>query len=451
MCALTRQESLEVPREGLPENEGRGGLSREERLEVVAKVHAALLETVEPKKLVALPREQMMEEIRRALDGVAAQDARALSGRTRLRVLHEVYDEVTGYGPLQPLIDDPTLTEIMVNGPHQIYAERDGKLFLTDLQFRDDSHVLRIIDRIASPIGRRIDEASPMVDARLPDGSRVNAIIPPLSLVGPCINIRKFSRVPFTAEDLISFGTMPPAMMAFIKACVMGKLNMAISGGTGSGKTTTLNVVSSFIPNSERVVTIEDAAELQLQQDHVVTLESRPPNLEGSGEITIRMLVRNALRMRPDRIIVGEVRSGEALDMLQAMNTGHEGSLSTVHSNSPRDTLARLETMVLMAGMDLPSRAIREQISSAMNLIVHQHRFSDGSRKITHICEVQGMEGDVIVLQDIFRFRQRGVDAEGKVIGEHTATGLRPKFLGLLETRGIRLSPDMFVPIGGSQ
>jgi pilus assembly protein CpaF len=285
-----------------------------------------------------------------------------------------------------------------------------------------------------------------MVDARLPDGSRVNAIIPPLSLVGPCINIRKFSRVPFTADDLVSFGTMTPVMKALLQACVVGRLNVIISGGTGSGKTTTLNVLSSFIPNSERIVTIEDAAELQLQQEHVVTLESRPPNLESEGEITIRMLVRNALRMRPDRIIVGEVRGGEALDMLQAMNTGHDGSLSTAHTNSPRDTLARLETMVLMAGMDLPSRAVREQIASAMNLIVHQHRFSDGTRKITHISEIQGMEGDVIVLQDIFLYRQYGVDAEGRTVGEHLATGLRPKFLGLLESKGIHLSPEIFAP-----
>lgn len=421
-----------------------GGLPREQHLELVVRVHASLLEEVELKKLVALPREQMMDEIRAALDRVVAKGAPALLSRTRMSLLREVYDEVKGYGPIQPLIDDPTLTEIMVNGPHQIYVERDGKLLLTDLQFRDDAHVLRIIDRIVSPIGRRIDEASPMVDARLPDGSRVNAIIPPLSLVGPCINIRKFSRVPFTAADLVAFGTMTPAMMAFLKACVTGRLNLVISGGTGSGKTTTLNVISSFIPNSERIVTIEDAAELQLQQEHVVTLESRPPNLEGKGEIAIRMLVRNALRMRPDRIIVGEVRGAEALDMLQAMNTGHDGSLSTAHTNSPRDTLARLETMVLMAGMDLPSRAIREQIASAMHLIVHQQRFSDGTRKVTHISEIQGMEGDVIVLQDIFLYRQHGVGDEGKVIGEHVATGLRPKFLGLLESKGIHLTPEMF-------
>jgi len=436
---------------GAQDAEGMGGLTRAQRLGLVADVHAKLLEEVEPRKLAALPRERMMDEIRAALGAVIAEGTHPLSSRARVRVLREVYDEVSGYGPIQPLVDDHTLTEIMVNGPHQVFAERDGRLFLTDIRFRDDAHVMRIIDRIVTPIGRRIDEASPMVDARLPDGSRVNAIIPPLSLVGPCINIRKFSRVPFTAEDVIGFGTMTEPMMAFFKACVVGRLNIIISGGTGSGKTTTLNVVSSFVPDSERIVTIEDAAELQLRQDHLVTLEARPPNLEGQGEIPIRALVRNALRMRPDRIIVGEVRGGEALDMLQAMNTGHDGSLSTAHTNSPRDTVARLETMVLMAGMDLPSRAIREQIASAMNLIIHQHRFSDGTRKVTHVSEIQGMEGDVIVLQDIFLYNQSGVDEEGKVVGQHTATGLRPKFLSRLKSKGIHLSPDMFAPTGGQK
>ena len=451
MHTLTKQDDATLYQGGEQDTEGMGGLTREERLDLVARVHAKLLEDVEPKKLTALPREQMMDEIRLALDKVAAEGTPPLSSRARIRVLREVYDEVNGYGPIQPLVDDSTLTEIMVNGSNQVYAERDGKLFLTDIEFRDEAHALRIIDRIVTPIGRRVDEASPMVDARLPDGSRVNVIIPPLSLVGPCINVRKFSRVPYTGDDLIAFGTMPAAMMAFLKACVVGRLNIIISGGTGSGKTTSLNVLSSFVPESERIVTVEDAAELQFQQEHVVTLESRPPNLEGEGEITIRMLVRNCLRMRPDRIIVGEVRGGEALDMLQAMNTGHDGSLSTAHTNSPRDTLARLETMVLMAGMELPSRAVREQIASAMDLIVHQHRFSDGTRKVTHVSEIQGMQGDVIVLQDIFLYRQHGVDDEGNVIGEHVATGLRPKFLALLESKGIHLSPDMFAPPGGQK
>jgi len=446
MCALTRDRYETSDAQVGLETGPAGGLAPDKRLELVARVHASLLEEVELRTLAALPRAQMMEAIRAALARIGENGMPALSTRTRMQVVREVYDEVTGYGPIQPLVEDPTLTEIMVNGPHQIYAERDGKLFLTDLRFRDDAHVLRVIDRIVGPIGRRIDEASPMVDARLPDGSRVNAIIPPLSLVGPCINIRKFSRVPFTADDLVSFGTMTETMSAFLQACVVGRLNVVISGGTGSGKTTTLNVLSSFIPNSERIVTIEDAAELRLRQEHVVTLESRPRNIEGEGEVTIRMLVRNSLRMRPDRIIVGEVRGGEALDMLQAMNTGHDGSLSTAHTNSPRDALARLETMVLMAGMDLPSRAVREQIASAMHLIVHQHRFSDGTRKVTHISEIQGMEGDVIVLQDIFRYRQHGVDSEGGTIGEHVATGLRPKFLGSLENKGIHLSPEIFSP-----
>jgi pilus assembly protein CpaF len=451
MSVDTARDNVNAYRVGEADTEASAGLTRQERLDLVARIHAKLLEEVEPRKLAALSREKMMDEIREALDRAGAEGLPPLSGRARIRILREDHDEVRGYGPLQPLIEDPTLTEIMVNGPEQVYAERDGKIFLTDIRFRDDAHVLRIIDRIVTPLGRRVDEASPMVDARLPDGSRVNAIIPPLSLVGPCINIRKFSRVPYTAEDLIAFGTMTPGMTAFLKACVTGHLNLIISGGTGSGKTTTLNVLSSFIPNSERIVTIEDAAELQLQQEHVVTLESRPPNLEREGEVTIRMLVRNSLRMRPDRIIVGEVRGGEALDMLQAMNTGHDGSLTTAHTNSPRDTLARLETMVLMAGMDLPARAVREQMASAMNLIVHQHRFSDGSCKVTHVSEIQGMEGDVIVLQDIFLYRQRGVDSAGKVIGEHVATGLRPKFLSLLDSRGIHLAADMFDPQGGKK
>jgi len=412
-------------------------------------VHTKLLSEMEPQKLAGLPRERMLEFIRTALEKVGLEGVPPLTGRAQNRIIQEVYDEVNGYGPIQPLVEDPTFTEIMVNGPDQVYVERDGKLFLTDIKFRDDAHVLRIIDRIVTPIGRRIDEASPMVDARLDDGSRVNAIIPPLSLVGPCLNVRKFSLVPYTADDLIRFGTLTQPMVDFIKACVIGRLNFIVSGGTGSGKTTTLNVLSSFIPESERIVTIEDAAELRLQQDHIVRLESRPPNLEGQGEITIRMLMRNSLRMRPDRIVIGEVRGAEALDMLQAMNTGHDGSLSTAHTNSPRDTLARLETMVLMAGMNMPSRTIREQIASALNLIIHQQRCSDGVRRVTHISEIQGMEGDVVVLQDIFVFRQHGVDADGKIIGEHVATGLRPRFISLLESKGIELSTDFFAPPGG--
>ncbi|MFZ5642255.1 MAG: CpaF family protein [Bacillota bacterium] len=362
------------------------------------------------------------------------------------RIAAEIVDEAIGFGPITPLLKDPSISEVMVNGPHQVYIERNGQLEKTDVCFRDNSHVHNIIEKIVAPIGRRIDESMPMVDARLPDGSRVNAIIPPLSLIGPTITIRKFFRDPLGIEDLINLNTLTRPMAEFIEACVKGRLNIVVSGGTGSGKTTTLNVLSSFIPSDERIVTIEDAAEIQLRQEHVVTLESRPPNLEGKGAITIRDLVRNALRMRPERIIVGEVRSGEALDMLQAMNTGHDGSLTTGHANSPRDMLARLETMVLMAGMDLPVKAIRDQVASAIDLIIQQSRFRDGSRKITHITEIQGMEGEVIVLQDIFTFRQTGVDENGKIQGQYVATGIRPKFYSRLEEAGIKLDHKLFVP-----
>lgn len=362
----------------------------------------------------------------------------------RQKIVAEITDEVTGFGPINPLINDATVSEIMVNGPNQVYVERSGRLELTDISFRDNEHVLHIIEKIVAPIGRRIDESMPMVDARLPDGSRVNAIIPPLALKGPTITIRKFSKDPLQIEDLIRFGSLTPSMATFLNACVKARLNVVVSGGTGSGKTTTLNVLSSFIPSDERIVTIEDAAEIQLRQEHVVTLETRPPNIEGKGAITMRDLVKNSLRMRPERIVVGEVRGGEALDMLQAMNTGHDGSLTTGHANTPRDIISRLETMVLMAGMDLPVRAIREQISSAVDLIVQQSRLRDGSRRITHITEVQGMEGDIIVLQDIFVYDQKGIDDKGRIIGKHRATGIRPKFMSKIEAEGIALSDDVF-------
>ena len=362
----------------------------------------------------------------------------------RSRVIIEVVDEVLGFGPIDPLLKDDSVSEVMVNSANQIYVERKGKLILTDVRFRDDNHVMQVIEKIVAPLGRRIDESSPMVDARLPDGSRVNAIIPPLALRGPCITIRKFAKDPLQIEHLIGFGTLTQGMADFLKACVEGKLNIVVSGGTGSGKTTTLNVLSSFIPTDERIVTIEDAAELQLRQEHVVKLETRAANIEGKGAISMRDLVKNSLRMRPDRIVVGEVRSGEALDMLQAMNTGHDGSLTTGHANSPRDMISRLETMVLMAGLDLPVKAIREQIASAVDLVLQQSRLQDGSRRITHLTEVQGMEGEVITLQDIFVFEQKGKDENDKIIGNFKPTGIRPKFMDKLAANGIHIPNEIF-------
>jgi pilus assembly protein CpaF len=385
------------------------------------------------------------ERLEKLVTEVIEQEVSFIPRGEKQRIITEIVQEAIGFGPIHPLLNDDTVSEVMVNGPNQVYVERSGKLELTDVVFRNDEHVLHIIEKIVAPIGRRIDESSPMVDARLPDGSRVNAIIPPISLVGPSITIRKFSRDPFTIDDLLGFQTMNLEMAAFLEASVKARLNIVVSGGTGSGKTTTLNVLSSFIPHDERIVTIEDAAELQLRQEHVVSLETRPANIEGKGAITIRDLVKNSLRMRPERIVVGEVRSGEALDMLQAMNTGHDGSLTTGHANTPRDMLARLETMVLMAGMDLPVRAIREQISSAIDIIVQQSRLRDGTRKITHITEVQGMEGDIIVLQDIFIFDQEGFDENGKIRGSFRSTGIRPKFIGQLEAAGIQLPAIMFM------
>lgn len=391
--------------------------------------------------------EKMKKKIEELVEKYLVEEGNnRLSKVDRMKISSEMIDEILAYGPITPFINDPEVNEIMVNGPYKVYVEKNGVLELTGVTFRDEEHVMNIIERIVAPIGRRIDESMPMVDARLPDGSRVNAVIPPISLIGPVITIRKFSQRPLTVEDLIRFGTLTPAMATFLEACVKARLNILVSGGTSSGKTTTLNVLSSFIPPTERIVTIEDAAELRLQQPHVITLESRPPNIEGRGEITIRDLVRNALRMRPDRIIVGEVRGGEALDMLQAMNTGHDGSLATGHANSPRDMLSRLETMVLMAGVDLPVRAIREQIASAIDLIIHQSRLKDGSRRITSIVEVQGMEGDVIVLQDLFSFRQIGVGEDGKVKGVFEATGVLPKFMDRFEAYGINLPREVFFP-----
>ena len=415
---------------------------RESFRDVKFRIQNRVIQDLDP-KLDLSNQVEVRRQIEEIFGKVIEEEGLALTRAERVRMLEQITDEIIGLGPLEPLLRDETITEIMVNGPRQVYIERTGKLELTNVVFQNDDHVMRIIDRIIAPIGRRIDESSPMVDARLTDGSRVNAIIPPLSLVGPVLTIRKFAASPFTVDDLIRFGTATAEMFDFLKACVEARLNIFVSGGTGSGNTTTLNVLSSFIPNDERIVTIEDAAELQLRQEHVVTLEARPPNIEGRGAVPIRELVRNALRMRPDRIIVGEVRSGEALDMLQAMNTGHDGSMSTGHANSPRDMLARLETMVLMAGVELPLRAIREQIASAVDLIVHQSRLKDGQRKIVNITEVQGMEGDVIVMQDVFVFEQTGV-VDGKIQGRLKPTGIRPKFVEKFEIAGIHLPPGLF-------
>ncbi len=374
---------------------------------------------------------------------VLAEENTVLSRQEKHRLFESIVAEILGFGPLQPLLEDESITEVMVNGAKNIYIETRGKIHRVPVSFESDDHVMRIIERIVAPLGRRIDESSPYVDARLPDGSRVNAVIPPISLVGPVITIRKFAKSPITIEQLIQFGTISPESLQFLKACVESRLNIVISGGTGSGKTTLLNILSQFIPADERIVTIENAAELQLRQEHVVTLESRPANIEGRGEVTIRQLVVNALRMRPDRIIVGEIRDEAALDMLQAMNTGHDGSMTTAHSNSPRDTLARLETMTMMAGMELPIRAIREQISSAIDLVVHQERMRDGTRKVTNITEVSGMEGDIITMTDIFLFEQSGYE-EGKVVGRLRPSGLRPKFMEKIEAAGIHLPPSIF-------
>lgn len=401
---------------------------------VIDELGSKVSESDEPKRLIENHLAQLLN-----------REATPLSASDRRDITESIINDILGYGPIQRYLEDPEVTEVMVNSPDRIYIERAGRIQPTASRFLDETHLLRTIDRIVTGIGRRIDESSPMVDARLPDGSRVNAVIAPLALNGPILTIRKFSREPLTVDDLIGFGTLTPKAAEFLHACVKGKMSVLISGGTGTGKTTLLNVVSSFIPSDERIVTIEDAAELQLRQEHVLRLESRPSNLEGKGQVTIRDLVRNSLRMRPDRIVVGEVRGAESLDMLQAMNTGHEGSLSTVHSNSPRDALARIETMVLMAGYDLPVRAIREQVSSALNLVVHLARLRDGSRRIVNISEVQQMEGDTIVMQDIFYYDySMGVDSTGRFLGHLKSSGIRPSFSEKLEHLGIVLPPDMF-------
>ena len=388
--------------------------------------------------------EQRDEFVKQRIEGIYNQANLKLPQDVRGMIFKEVLNELLGYGPLQPLLNDPEVTEVMVNGPKNIYIEKKGQLQKSSVAFDDDNHVLQIIDRIILPLGRRVDADSPTVDARLPDGSRVNAVIPPVAIDGPSITIRKFSKERLGVDALISFGSITEKMAEFLRACVLAHLNIIISGGTGSGKTTLLNVLSSFIADNERIITIEDAAELQMQQDHVLRMETKPANVDGRGAVSIRELVRNSLRMRPDRIVVGEVRGGEALDMLQAMNTGHDGSLTTVHSNSPRDAIARLETLVLMAGMDLPLKVVRQQIASAVDLIVQQSRLTDGSRKVTAVTEIAGMEGDTVVLTDIFKFEQTGVTTDGKVQGDLKPTGIRPLFSPRLEAAGFKLGADVF-------
>ena len=387
--------------------------------------------------------------IKQRLNEVYVQTKISLPEDLRKQIFHEILDEVTGFGPIQSLLEDEDISEVMVNGPKKVFIEKKGKLTKSPVTFEDDDHVLRVIDRIILPLGRRVDSDSPTVDARLPDGSRVNAVIRPVSIDGPSITIRKFKKDKLSIQQLIDFGSLTPQMAEFIRACVLAHLNIVISGGTGSGKTTLLNVLSSFIPEEERIITIEDAAELQLQQDHVLRMETKVANTDGRGAVTIRDLVRNSLRMRPDRIVVGECRGGEALDMLQAMNTGHDGSLTTLHANTPRDAISRMETMVLLSGMDLPLKVVRQQISSAVDLIIQQTRLKDGSRKVTAITEVVGMEGDVVVLTDIFKFEQTGLGENGKILGELKATGIRPIFSPRLEAAGFKLGAEIFMPPGG--
>ena len=450
----TQKQSPEIAEQTAPEASAFAGrytnISKADVLqELKLAIHRRIVDEMTPEEQTLLARgEEVREQIKNIISTYTVREmAESRQNFTRIeraKLVDDICDELLGLGPLEPLLKEDSITEIMVNGAKQIFVEQKGKLQLTDIYFHNDEHLMNVVERILTPIGRRVDESSPLVDARLADGSRVNIIIPPLSLVGPCVTIRKFSKKAFEMSDLVKFGTLNEKMSTFLEACVKARLNILVSGGTGSGKTTTLNAMSSFIPEGDRIVTIEDAAELKLQQRHVVTLEARPANLEGKGAITIRDLVKNALRMRPDRIIVGEVRAGEALDMLQAMNTGHDGSLTTAHANTPRDVLSRLETMVLMAGMELPVRAVRTQISSAIDLILQQSRIRDGTRKITHISEVQGMEGDIIILQDLFKYVQDYIDDRGKSVGHFEATGLQPAFMDKFKMNGVDLPISLF-------
>jgi pilus assembly protein CpaF len=434
----SRLSSLQARRVNAPVTSPQAG----SYFDLKTRVQNKLLAEIDP-SMDASKTDEVRRTIQNLFEQILSEENIVLSRPERARLFEQIAAEILGLGPLQTLLEDDTITEIMVNGPKNIYIERKGKLHRVPITFENNEHVMRIIDRIVAPLGRRIDESSPYVDARLQDGSRVNAVIPPISLVGPVLTIRKFSKNPITIDQMIQFGTISTEAVQFLKACVEARLNVVISGGTGSGKTTLLNVLSSFIPDDERIITIENAAELQLRQEHVVTLESRPPNIEGRGEVSIRDLVINALRMRPERIIVGECRGGETLDMLQAMNTGHDGSMTTAHANTPRDAIARIETMCLMAGMDLPVRAIREQIAGAVDVICQQARMRDGSRKVINITEISGMEGDVITMTDIFVFEQTGIE-NGRIVGRTRPTGLRPKFMDKIELAGIHLPPSIF-------
>ncbi len=442
----TIRERLEQGRRG-PELEGRAAVADSAAYyDMKVQIHKRLLERVDLAALETLAPERVRSEIRTIVERLLEEERAAINSAERLQIVADIQNEVLGLGPLEPLLADPTVSEIMVNGPKQVYVERAGRLQLTNVRFGGNAHLLKIIDRIVSGVGRRIDESTPMVDARLPDGSRVNAIIPPLALDGPAMSIRRFAVVPLKIDDLVRLKALTPDIAELLDGLVKAKLNVLVSGGTGSGKTTLLNILSGFIPASERIVTIEDAAELQLQQPHVVRLETRPPNVEGRGEITQRALMKNSLRMRPDRIIVGEVRGAEVLDMLQAMNTGHEGSMTTVHANTPRDALTRLESMMGMSGLSLPPKAMRYQVSSALSVVVQIARMSDGTRRLVSLQEITGMEGEVITMQEIFTYERTGMDKDGRVLGRFRATGIRPKFMARLRTFGIDVREQMFDP-----
>ncbi|MGQ9921592.1 MAG: CpaF family protein [Desulfobacca sp.] len=446
MSLIARLQKQAPGRKPLPVSGPRGDdeAKEDQYNELRSRIHYKLLDLLDLTRLAAAGDAQLLQDLRRGIELILGEENIALSLAEKERLTRDIRDELLGYGPLEQLLNDPTVSDILVNGYNSVYVERKGKLVKVPVRFKDNAHLLKIIEKIASGVGRRVDESCPMVDARLPDGSRVNAIISPLALDGPALSIRKFSKDPYKVHHLIEFGTITEDIAKVLEAMVKARLNILISGGTGSGKTTFLNILSGFIPNDERIITIEDAAELQLQQDHVVRLETRPPNMEGTGEVTQRDLVRNALRMRPERIILGEVRQAEALDMLQAMNTGHDGSLATIHANSPRDALVRLETMVAMAGLNIPDKALRHQIASAIHAVVQVARLKDGSRKMLYLNEIVGMEGDVIVMQEIFRFEMQGLTEEGKVKGRFLATGIRPKFTALLEAVGVELPSNVF-------